>query len=154
MPDAHLSEFVPPPNISAGEAQRSVLIEEISKILTQLSDRDRRVIWFLCRQCDFQTASPPKRDEHAFAKKHEFSTAQGVDGERIYKEWRRKALTALRAREGVLRRLNAWLDTARGNAEKLLNEAYDLLLRLKDDDVEFFPEDLVVLENLRTYLKR
>lgn len=129
------TEFKEPADLLAAESQRNSLVEEVAGIATQLSDKDRR----------------------------------HPDGTRFsnedYHSWRKKALVALRARESVLRRLNGWLAQEKRRLapmepegapatgpHKVIGEAYQLFLRLQDEDVDFSPEELATVEQLRAYL--
>lgn len=71
--------------------------------------------------------------------------------------WRTSALRALRAREGVLRRLNVWLsENARHSAapQEVIKAAYKILTELRDDPkdgVEFSDTDLAAIDELGKY---
>lgn len=125
-----------PTTLDEAEESRRLLIDEIANITQQLGEKERR---------------------HADGKRWT---------EEEYKSWRRKATTALRARESVLRRVNAWLQikkrefhaTHKNGAHispdrGYLLAAYQLLARLKDEDgVEFFPEEVKLMKTLEEYL--
>ena len=70
--------------------------------------------------------------------------------------WRKNAITALRARENVLRKLNTWIEThdkAGDEPDILIAKAHQLLKNLEDDVVEFEPEERAVIESLGAYLE-
>ena len=126
-----------PAPLEEAEESRRLLIDEIANITQQLGEKERR---------------------HPDGKRWT---------EEEYKSWRRKATTALRARESVLRRVNAWLQTkkrefhtqhkasngAAASTEKVfLLAAHQLLLKLETDDVEFDPEERQLIQAIGEHL--
>ena len=130
-------EFVEPASLTDAELQRRHLTEKIGDIATQLSDRDRR---------------------------HPDGT-RFTDHE--YHDWRRRALGALRAHERVLRQINDWIKQERRNARALetaslddkemfqrINAAYKLFVKLREEGVDFTPEEWTIIEQLRACLDK
>ena len=128
-----------PASLDSAEEQRRGLIDEIASIAQQLGDRERR--------------HPDGR--------------RWTEDE--YRTWRRRATTALRARESVLRKINAWLQTERrkfhiefkasqsqpgvqSEEKKLLKEVCGFLQRLKEEEFEFEDDELKLFETLKKHL--
>ena len=130
------TEYLEPTSLEAAEEARRLLIDEIANITQQLGEKERR---------------------HPDGKRWT---------EEEYKTWRRKATTALRARESVLRRVNAWLQTEKRKfhaQHKALNKsgptervfllaAHQLLIKLDTDDVEFDAEELELIKSIGDHL--
>ena len=130
-------EFSEPASLTDAEVRRRHLAEKIGDIATQLADRDRR---------------------HADGKRF-------TDKE--YHDWRRRALGAMRAHERVLRQVNDWIkhERRRQHAEKsmppeqldafrIIDRAYKLFVKLREEEVEFTAEEWADIELLRNYLDR
>lgn len=129
------TEFTTPPCLAAGMARRRQLVDQISEITVQLSDKDRR---------------------------HE-DGRRWTDSE--YHAWRQKALRTLRARESVLRELNDWLEgerarvaladagnTAAADTLQVEHDAYRLLMKLAEEGVDLDEAEWAVVERLRAHV--
>ena len=130
-----------PENLAAALTRRTQLAEEISDISTQLSDRNKQD---RCTACNGKGCNACDNKGGARWTNERFHT------------WRKSAITALRARENVLRRLNTWIEThdkAGDEPDVLFAKAHQLLKNLEEDDVEFEPEEREVIESLGAYLK-
>lgn len=141
--------------MASAKSWRTKLIEEISDISTQLADRN-------------------KLDKCVACRGHGCQTCDGRGGVRLsdhrYHQWRQGAITALRARENTLRRLNAWMEEhvedpvpirpatveekkATSEADLLIKKAYEILLKLRDDlDGDLDDEEMGVINSLGDYL--
>ena len=141
--------YKPPVCLTEARVTRKKLIEEIAGINHQLSNKDKRR---KCQACngdgcaDCDNRGGFRLDEHE------------------YHAWRQRALTALRAREHVLRSVNAWIAAEEGRVAvlvggtpfepvHLIREAYQLLLILQDDGVEFEDDEWQTVEKLRLFLE-
>lgn len=146
-------EFVEPAGLTDAETRRRTLAEEIGDIATQLNARKQeRAAKFVDRH--------PNGIKGAYELLPE-ERQENVD----YMAWRKKALGALRARERVLRQLNDWLKAERRrlhmtenlppeekDTATLIDNAYKLFVKLREDDVEFDSEEWATIEKLREYL--
>lgn len=125
----------PPNDLEDAENRRLDLVAEIQTISAQLGDRDRR----------------------------------SLAGERMssaeYWEWRRRAISALHAKEAALRRLKAWIRSQKhaqrlkeapelglGGPNGLLKAAYELLRQLQAQNVTFLDEEKHLIETIEAYL--
>ncbi len=68
----------------------------------------------------------------------------------IYDAWRATAGRALAAFETEMRQINAWINDAENT---LLRDAYHLLLKLEEDEVEFDADEIVILNRLDEHFK-
>lgn len=69
--------------------------------------------------------------------------------------WRVKAIRALRAREGILRRINVWMSSNAQHTtapQATVRAAHTLLVRLRDEDVEFDEAEISVIDDLGKYI--
>lgn len=141
--------FEEPTSLAQAKTRRTTLIEEISNISAQLSNRNKQTRCTACRGNGCQACG-------------ETGSVRLTDHQ--YHQWRQGALTALRARENTLRRLNAWIEEhtespvpirpetseeklASSEADRLVKEAYEALVRLRDDldgDLDDDEMDLIV----------
>ena len=144
--------YEPPQNLFEAKVQRARLVEEISDISTQLSNKNKQD---RCSACNGDGCQ---------------SCHQGYvrwSNER-YHTWRQGAITALRARESALRQTNAWIEARtdtlkpltageqqeKGEADRLLEKAYGLLQRLREDlDGDLDPDEVEVVESVGEYLR-
>ena len=137
----HYVTYTDPGSLEQAHAWRTALIEEISDISVQLADKNKTDRCHLCNGhgCD----NCGNRGSIRWLPER-------------YHTWRRGALTALRARENTLRRINGWIMvndvTGEGAATVLIKKAYDLLQDLKEGDVDFDKEELDTIDSLRDYL--
>jgi hypothetical protein len=147
--------FEEPTSMVQAKKWRTTLVEEISDISTQLSNRNKLK---KCPAC-----------QGACCKACQMTGNVRVSNTE-YHQWRQGAITALRARENTLRRLNAWMEertegpvpirpaTAEEKketteADTLIKKAYTLLLNLRDDlDGDLDEEEMGVINSLGDYL--
>lgn len=130
-----------PENLAAARTWRTQLVEEISDISTQLSDRNKQD---RCTSCNGKGCAACDNKGGTRWTNERFHT------------WRKAAITALRARENVLRKLNTWIEThdkAGDEPDILIAKAHRLLKNLEEDDVEFDQEERAVIESLGSYLE-
>jgi len=146
--------YQPPSCLAEAQAVRQKLIEDIAGINAQLSNKNKRRN---CENCggtgeDNGGPCPPCNGRGGF---------RWADHE--YHEWRQRALTALRAREAVLRRVNKWIADEKSRAQAIENgvpadthdiirKAHTLFLDLVEDGVELDPAEWQVVEELRAFL--
>lgn len=146
--------YQPPSCLAEAQAVRQKLIEDIAGINAQLSNKNKRR---KCEHCNGSGAYTNHRCPHC----------EGRGGFRWsdheYHEWRQRALTALRAREAVLRRVNKWIADEESRAQAIENgvpadthdiirKAHTLFLALVEDGVELDPAEWQVVEELRAFL--
>jgi len=134
--------FEEPKDLTSAKQWRTTLIEEISDISTQLSNKNKQDRCATCngagcRSCNNQGGIRWSRERwHA---------------------WRQTAITALRARENTLRKLNAWISEQPNNVpdvDVLIEKAYNLLVALREDlEDGLDPDEIEVIESLEAYLK-
>lgn len=129
-----------PENLPSARTWRTQLVEEISDISTQLSDRNKHD---RCVPCNGQGCEACNNKGGVRWTSERFHT------------WRKSAITALRARENVLRKLNTWIEThdRADEPDVLIEKAHRLLKNLEEEDVEFEPEERAVIESLGAYLE-
>lgn len=147
------ADTAPPASITDAEVRRRRLADEIADIAQQLAARkQQRMSAFMERHPDgIQTKAELTQEDRL--------------ADHNYLQWRQKALGALRVREKALRYVNDWLRDARrregvletaspGEASvvRLINDAYQLFVKLREDDVEFDPEEWETVEKLRRFL--
>jgi len=143
--------FVPPTSKEDARNMRQKLVEEISGINFQLSNKNKRHRCLICQGVGHLVDN---------------TVCQACNGQggvrwsdHEYHAWRQRALTALRAREAVLRRVNSWIEETERNGTgqiepvDLIRKAYDLLLVLIDDGVDLEGDEQKTLEELRIYLE-
>jgi hypothetical protein len=143
--------FVPPTSKEEARITRQKLIEEVAGINFQLSNKNKRHRCLTCQGTghlvDNTSCQACKGQGGIRWSDHE------------YHAWRQRALTALRAREAVLRRVNSWIEETEKNGTEqiepvtLIRKAYDLLLVLIGDGVELEGDEQKTLEELRIYLE-
>ena len=137
-------EFVEPRTLLEAEAQKRRLSAEIEDIMRQLDTRRKMQIAQFNKRRPRDTNGPWKVTQE----EREESIA--------HKDWFRRATTALRARERVLKLLDMWINATRKkrpDPTKLINAAHDLFVKLRDEDVEFDPEEWALVEQMETYLR-
>lgn len=145
-----------PGSLTEARDTRRTLIEEISGINYQLSNKDKRRKCTVCGGAGNINGTTT------------CETCAGRGNFRWhpheYHAWRQRALTALRAREAVLRQVNNWLDAEEDRLAlieqgtpvpslALIRKAYDLFIVLKEDGVDFEASELAVVEELRAALE-
>lgn len=145
MPGNSRIEYVEPTSVEEAKEQRKLITEQIADISQQLAKRKaERARKFIERHPDgVKTGAditPEERQENS-----------------AFYTWRKKALTALRARERALRQYNEWLTQHHRpefdeDTHEMLEGVYQLLLQLKDEAVDFDPEEWNLVERLGTYL--
>ena len=126
------------------EAQKRRLAAEIEDIMRQLDTRRKTQIAQFNKRHPRDTNGPWKVTQE----EREESIA--------HKDWFRRATTALRARERVLKLLDVWIDATRKkrpDPSKLINAAYQLFIELQRDEVDFNEEEQAVIKELEMYLK-
>lgn len=141
--------------MAQAKARRTVLVEEISNISNQLSNRNKQARCTACRGNGCQACN---------------GTGSVRLTDHQYHQWRQGAITALRARENTLRRLNIWMEEhpegavpirpetaeekhASTEADRLVKEAYEALVKLRDDlDGDLDDEEMKLIERLGDYL--
>jgi hypothetical protein len=154
--DAEHAVYQPPSCLAEARSARARLIESIADINTQLSNKNKRRT---CTACDGSGAD---------GNNVPCPTCKGRGGFRWtdheYHEWRQRALTALRARESVLRRINSWVSDAEhrevaleqgasADTHDLVRKAHNLFLALAEDGVDYDTDEWQVVEELRAYLE-
>ena len=147
--------YKPPTCLAEARSVRQKLIEDIADINAQLSDKNKR------RKCLICDGSGAVNDMPC----RECSGRGGFRwADHEYHAWRQRALTALRARETVLRRVNAWISDEENRAtaiergvpvdtHDLVRKAHNLFLDLAEDGVEYESEEWKVIEELRIFLE-
>lgn len=153
MSSGNRIEFVEPAGLTDAEARRRQLAEEIGDIAAQLNARKQE-----------RNAKFVERHPNGIENPREI-TAEDRKENVDYHAWRKKALSALRARERVLRQLNDWLKAERRrlhltensppeqrDVTTLISDAYKLFVKLREEDVEFEPAEWAIIEKLREHL--
>ncbi len=154
--EAERTVYKPPSCLAEARSVRQKLIEDIAGINSQLSNKNKRR---KCTACD---------GEGTLGNNIPCSTCKGRGGFRWsdheYHSWRQRALTALRAREAVLRRVNTWVSEEENRTEviergtpadthDLIRKAHTLFLDLVQDGVELETDEWRVIEELRDFLE-
>lgn len=147
--------YKPPTCLAEATSVRQKLIEDIAGINAQLSNKNKR------RKCTACKGRGTHGDNEPCP------PCQGKGGFRWsdheYHGWRQRALTALRAREKVLRRVNQWISDEEGctaavasgvpvDTHMLIRKAHSLFLDLVEDGVELESDEWKVIEELRAFL--
>lgn len=134
-----------PANMPQAEAWRIKLVEEISDINTQLSDKNKRD---RCESCRGRGCAACGNTGSIRWSSHRYHT------------WRKTAITALRVRENVLRKLNAWIErhqtpaqaAATGDHDQPIIKAYQLLKTLEEETDDFDDEEKEIVRQFGEYL--
>ena len=145
-----------PSCLAEARSVRQKLIEDIAGINAQLSNKNKRR---KCTACDGEGSQGNNKPCTACDGRGGFRWS-----DHEYHEWRQRALTALRAREAVLRRVNSWIADAESRAEvleqgvpadthDLIRKAHNLFLDLVQDGVELETDEWRVIEELRDFLE-
>jgi hypothetical protein len=147
--------FEEPESLAQAKKRRTTLVEEISDISAQLSNRNKLK---KCPTCQGEGCKSCNMT----------GSVRVTNAE--YHQWRQGAITALRARENTLRRLNNWMEErvedpvpirpataeekkATSEADHLIKKAYETLLKLRDDlDGDLDDEEMGVINSLGDYL--
>jgi hypothetical protein len=145
MPGNSRIEYIEPTSIDEALTQRRLIAEQIADISQQLLNRKvERSRRFIERHPDgtksINDLEPDEHEEHT-----------------AYLTWRKKALTALRARENALRLYNEWIDRydrppMEADVQALLQSIHQLLVRLRDEEVEFEPDEWALVERLGNHV--
>lgn len=134
--------FEEPTDLPSAKKWRTDLVEEISDISTQLSNKNKQDKCIPCNGMGCRNCG----------------NTGGIRWSRErWHAWRQTAITALRARENVLRKLNAWIAAQPAGvpeADVLIEKAYNLLVQLREDlDGDLDAEETEIIESLGAYLQ-
>ncbi len=99
--DTERAVYTAPSCLAEAQAARLKLIEDIAGINAQLSNKNKRR---KCTTCDGEGTRGENKPCAACDGRGGFRWS-----DHEYHAWRQRALTALRAREAVLRRVNKWI---------------------------------------------